>query len=215
MGMLGDNVVVERKPNATQSLDSLLKEQNDLRSELSRTGLEAAEAKRALAELLPLESDLSELKAAHQSLLTEREAEALAKAAAPVVPKWMDKVVRIGTMVVLAAVSVQVFVGGAWSAHYKAGLSWILALLVPIAIEAGAAVELTSLFKNRILGLKSSVSSYVLTAGLMVLSIGGMVLHALDAPTKWGIVLAIAFPIELSLVVVAALPKLPKKEKVK
>jgi hypothetical protein len=191
------------------------------REQAARDEAEAKETAHAA-----LETEAARLKAELQAAQTALEAHASEKViAATAIPKWMTAIVKYGTIVVLSAVGILVCVGGAWSAHYRGGLPWVLAILIPAAVEAGAAIELTSLLKHRLEGTKGHWTSYLLAGGLLLLSIAGMVLHAKglsDAENvqlkaggslphhAWAIWLAVALPLELALVVRAALPS-PKK----
>lgn len=123
--------------------------------------------------------------------------------------RGLTRIVNIGTGVVMVSVAVLVYVGGVAAAQKYAGWSLTLALLVPLAIEAGAAVEIAGIVRDRRLGHTPHWAAWVLTVGLLGSSIVGMILHATNAPTGshhwWGYWLASWLPIELAMLVRSAL----------
>jgi hypothetical protein len=176
-----------------ESLESALSESDTARRQ---------ETARVQAVIAELESSLA-VSTSEAEKLKVKEAERQTKMNA--IPRWMTRVDKWGTGFVLAAVGVQVYWGGFQAAYHEAKLPIGLALLIPFAIEAGAAVELTSLVKHKILGIKSHWTQFVLPVGLLGLSVAGMLIHAREAHSAWANTLAVALPIELALVVRAAL----------
>ena len=123
--------------------------------------------------------------------------------------RGLTRIVNGGTGIVMISVAVLVYVGGVAAAKDYAGWSLALALLVPLAIEAGASVEIAGIVRDRRLNHKPHWSAWVLTFGLLGSSIVGMLLHATNAPAGshhwWGYWLAAWLPIELAFLVRSAL----------
>lgn len=123
--------------------------------------------------------------------------------------RGLNRIVVAGTAVVLLSVATLVYVGGFAAARDYAGFAPLLAALVPLCIEAGAAVELAGLVRDRRLGVRSHWTARVLATGLLSLSIVGMVLHATKAPAGsfgwWGYVIAAGLPLELAALIRSAL----------
>ena len=123
--------------------------------------------------------------------------------------KNLDRIVLVGTGIVLVAVAILTYVGGVISAVRYAHWPIGLAVLVPLCVEAGAAVELAGLVRDRRHNRASHWSAKMLATGLLGASITAMVLHATNAPAGahawWAYTLAVGLPLELAALVRASL----------
>jgi hypothetical protein len=159
----------------------------------------------ATAATNELQAELDQVRAELDTERAQQAADAQHRAST----KNLDRIVLIGTGIVLVAVAVLTYVGGVISAVRYAHWPIGLAVLVPLCVEAGAAVELAGLVRDRRHNQPSHWSAKMLATGLLGASITAMVLHATNAPAGahawWAYTLAVGLPLELAALVRASL----------